>query len=164
MERGSRSLLKGLSQVLARQQHGLRRSMRILLAICVGLIACGAYILFRHPNAAVVGLLLIAIPGVIIVQASLLSFAMSGRTPAVSRPDPPAARQGFTELFGILQAYANFKVILGRLVGYIAIVYGVVTWNAYFVTLGTAAVVLFWIWDRMTPRDSSTTETTDFED
>jgi hypothetical protein len=44
-------------------------------------------------------------------------------------------------------------MFLARLVGYIALVYGAVTLNAYFVVLGIAAVALFWVWDRMLASD-----------
>jgi hypothetical protein len=134
--------------------------MRISFAICVGLIACGVYVLLRHPNAAIVGLLLIAIPVVVLVQASLLALTKIGQTRAASPPVPPAVRQGYSELSGLLEAYAHFKVFLGRLVGYVAIVYGLVTLNAYFLTLGVVAVVLFWIWDHMIAADEMTAETT----
>ena len=137
--------------------------MRSLLVICAGAIACGVYVLLWHPNAALLGLALIAIPGVIVLQAVLIAIAIFVRPPSACRPDTPATHQGFTELAGILHAYRSLKLFLARVVGFVAVAYGIVALNAYYLTLGVVAVVLFWIWDRIIAADQPTRETTDGE-
>jgi hypothetical protein len=49
----------------------------------------------------------------------------------------------------LVTAYHSFRLLLARLVGVIAAIYGAIAWKPYFLVLGTAAIVLFWVWDRM---------------
>ena len=52
-------------------------------------------------------------------------------------------------------AYNRFRLFLARCVGFVAVAYGAVTFNAYFFILGLMAVGLFWLWDRMIAADSA---------
>jgi hypothetical protein len=54
-----------------------------------------------------------------------------------------------SDLVKVKHAYINLKMWLAKATGFVAIVYGVITFNAYFFFLGIAAVGLFWYWDRM---------------
>ena len=56
------------------------------------------------------------------------------------------------DLFAILHVYHSFKLFMARMVGFVAIIYGAVAWKPYFLILGLALVMLFWIFDRMGPR------------
>jgi hypothetical protein len=49
----------------------------------------------------------------------------------------------------LVTAYHSFKLLAARLVEVLAIIYGAIAWKPYFLILGTAGVVLFWVWDRM---------------
>ena len=52
-------------------------------------------------------------------------------------------------------AYNRLKLFLARCVGFVAVAYGAVTFNAYFFILGLVAVGLFWLWDRMIAADTT---------
>lgn len=58
-------------------------------------------------------------------------------------------KSDFSEIFGAIIAFRNFRLFLARCVGFIAVIYGLITFNLYFLLLGAVAVTLFWVLDRM---------------
>jgi hypothetical protein len=69
-------------------------------------------------------------------------------------------KSDFPEFFALLKAYRSFRLFVARMTGFVALIYGAVTLTPYFFFLSLAAVVLFWIWDRMIDADNMPAEAT----
>jgi hypothetical protein len=61
----------------------------------------------------------------------------------------PRQQSSFSELAGAITAYHDFRLLLGRIVGIAAIVYGIFTFSLYFFGLGLGVTILFWVLDRI---------------
>ena len=109
----------------------------------------GALFAYLVPRLAAVGIVIAAVSSVVVLQAVLIAIAsalVKRRDPAPSEPLAELPPSAFARL---LWAYQDLKWFLGRLTGIVGLVYGVITHSLYFILLGAAATLLFWVLDRM---------------
>ena len=58
-------------------------------------------------------------------------------------------RADFSEFFAAKEAYDRLRLFLAKCTPVVGFIYGLITWNLYFITLGALGIFLFWVLERM---------------
>ncbi len=67
----------------------------------------------------------------------------------MARPSEQSRFDYYTEdAQAVHRAYKNARLFAAKMVGYVALLYGVVTLSPYYAILGLSLVALFWWFDR----------------
>jgi hypothetical protein len=121
-----------------------------ILAGCAAAALVGVTILVAAPRLVGVGIALVVISAVLALQATLLAVVrwFTDADSAVANDSIPKTPDR-SELATLFLAYSNFRLFLARAVGYVGLLFGIVTMNAYYIGLSAALIVLFWTLDRM---------------
>jgi hypothetical protein len=114
----------------------------------LGLAIAGVALAILAPQFAATGILISVLASVALLQTVLTAVVLRIASPiAVPSTEPKEERQG-SDFARAFFAYHDFKWFLGRLVGIVGLVYGIITNSLYFALLGATATALFWILDR----------------
>ncbi len=114
------------------------------LGVAVAGVLCAVLV----PQAAALGIVVAVLGFIALLQAALTAIVLAVAKPNDVTTTAPVHEPHQSDFARLLWAYRDFKMFLGRVVGIVGLVYGIITHSLYFALLGATATMLFWVFDR----------------
>jgi hypothetical protein len=115
---------------------------------CLSVVVTGILCAVLVPQVAALGVVVSVLGLIALMQVLLTAIVLAVTKPNNFTTTALVHGPHRSDFARLLWAYGDFKIFLGRVVGIIGLVYGIITHSFYFALLGATATMLFWALDR----------------